>query len=150
MGVPADVPGELFPETSSWSCVEGKSPGNGSMALRGVAHADVPWECLATRWRRSRPSPKSHGVQSLARGSPWSLLQAGKRVACVLQDTVGCGMGQIQPHPGEEHGTGTEPACPLHRDTQGAGTSFPAPQLWGCPFVPHLIPAPLKHMVAPG
>lgn len=120
------------------------------MALRGVAHADVPRECLATRWRRSRPCPKSRGVQSPARGSPWSLLRAGKHVARVLQHTVGCGMGQIQPHPGEEHSTGTEPAYPLHRDTQAAGTPFPALQLWGFPFVPHPIPAPLKHMVAPG
>lgn len=78
------------------------------------------------------------------RGSPRSLLRAGKRVSRVLQHAVCCGTGQIQPHPGEEHGTGTEPAFPPSPGTlRQPGPTFPAPQLWG--FVPHPIPAPLNH-----
>lgn len=131
-GVPADAPGELLPESSPRSRVEGKSPGNGSVALRGAAHAAVPWECLRTWWRRSCPYPKSRGVQSLARGSPRSRVWGGKRVSRVLQHTVGCGMGQIQPHPGKEHGTGTGPAFPLHWGHSGT----PALGLPLCP-TPH-------------
>lgn len=67
-------------------------------------------------------------------------------MSCVLQHTVCCGMGQIQPHSGKEHSTGTEPAFPPSPGTlRQLGPPFPAPQLWGCPFVPQPIPAPLNH-----
>lgn len=122
-GVPADGPGELFPETSPRSRVEGKSPGNGSMALRGAAHVDVPRERLVMWWGRSRPSPKSRGVQSPARGSPWSLLRGGKRVSRVPQHIVGCGMGQIQPIGVRSTARGQSHRAdlpPFTRDTQAA------------------------------
>lgn len=70
-------------------------------------------------------------------------------------------------HPG--HGSGVGSVCPVSYSTlwavewgrsspiqarstaQGQGQPFPftgdtqAPQLWGCPFVPHPIPAPLNY-----
>lgn len=54
--------------------------------------------------------------------------------ACVLCPTAHRGLrnGQIQPR---RDGASLPP---FTRDTQ-------APQLWGCPFVPHPIPAPLDH-----
>lgn len=148
-GVPADGPGELFPETSPRSCVEGKRPGNSLMALRGVARVHVPQECLTTWWGRSRPSPKSCGVQSLPRGSPRSSLRGGKRVSHVLQHTVGCGMGQIQPIRARSTARGRSRPSPLHQGHSGSqgplGPPFPAPQLWGCPFILHPLPASLNH-----
>lgn len=153
-GVPADGPGELFPETSPRSRVEGKSPGNGSMALRGAARVDVPRECLVMWWGWSRPSPKSRGVQSPARGSPWSLLQGGKRVSRVPQHIMGCGMGQIQPIGVRSTARGQSRPSPLHQGCSGSqgplGPPFPAPQLWGCPFILHPIPASLNHHAGTG
>lgn len=93
--------------------MEGKSPGKGPMALRGVARVDPSGMSRGGDGHVPLPNPKSPGVQSPAKRSPRSLLRAGKCVSRVLQHTVGCGMEQIQPHPGEEHGTGTKPAFPF-------------------------------------
>lgn len=141
-GVPAAGPGELLPESSPWSRVEGKSPGNGSMALRGRARVDAPWECLTTWWRRSRPSPRSRGVHGL------TPVTAPGREVRVLCPAAHCGLcnGVDLALSSEEHGTGTEPAVPSSPGTlRQLGAAFPAPQLWGCLFVPNPIPAPLNH-----
>lgn len=135
-GVPAGVAGELFPETSPRSCVEGKSPGNGSMALRGVARVDPSGMSRGGDGHVPVPDPKSCGVQSPARGSPQSSLWAGKRVSRVLQRTVGCGMGQIQPHLGEEHGTGTKPGFPSSQGRSGSSDPIPCTQALGLPLCP--------------
>lgn len=139
-GVPADGPGELFPETSPRSRVEGKRPGNGLMALRGVARVHVPWECLTTWWGRSRPSPKSRGVQSLPRGSPRSSLRGGKRVSHVLQHTVGCGTGQIQPIRARSTARGRSRPSPLQpgtlRQPRTPGTPIPCTPALGLPLYP--------------
>lgn len=103
-GVPADVPGELFLTPPHGAVWRGRALGRARW--RYVAwHARIPRECLAVE-----------AVTSLSQipwGAPRSSLWAGKCVSRVLQHTVGCGTGQIQPHPGEEHGTGTKPAFPF-------------------------------------
>lgn len=95
MGVPADGTGELLAETSPRSRVEGESPGNGWMELRGVAGVDVPRERLTTWWGQSRPSPKSRGVQSLARGS-------GVGSACPVSYSTLCAVGWGRSSPSQD------------------------------------------------
>lgn len=78
------------------------------------------------------PIPNPVGCRAWPGAHPRSRVWGGKRVSRVLQHTVGCGMGQIQPHPGKEHGTGTGPAFPLHWGHSGT----PALGLPLCP-TPH-------------
>lgn len=83
----------------------------------------VAWHALVSLGNVSRRGGEGHVTLPNpvgCRGSPRSLLRGGKCVSCVLQHTVGCGMEQIQHHPGEEHGTGMEPAFPLHQGHSGS------------------------------
>lgn len=112
------------------------------MALRGVARVRVPRECLATVVGTvTSLSQIPWGAEPGQGLTPVTAPGWEARVPCPTARRGLCSGADPAPS-----GTGMEPAFPSSPGTlRQPGPPFPAPQLRGCPFVPHPILAPLNH-----